>query len=363
MVLMTVDHASDAFNAGRYVTDAAGFYEPGSPLPAAQFLTRWITHLCAPTFVFLAGAALAASVEKRQAAGEPSAAIDRHLLARGLVLIALEPLWMTWAFFETPRRALQFVLFQVLYAIGAGLVVMIGLRRLRSSWLVGIGAAIFFGAEAAARALEAALGEPSIGRAALLTGGRFFDGRVIFAYPVLPWLAMMVTGWVFGRWLARTRDASPSTPERVMALGGAAALALFVGVRAANGYGNAGLLRNGDDPLQWLHVSKYPPSLSYAALELGLMALLLAALFRLARRPRAPRWMRPLELLGQTALFYYVLHLHVLLAGGAALGALHRYGIGAAFLGAGCAVAVLLPVCAAYLRYKRRHPDGWTRYL
>ena len=63
MILMTVDHASGAFNAGRLMSDSAGMYHPGMPLPAAQFFTRWITHLCAPTFVFLAGAALALSVE------------------------------------------------------------------------------------------------------------------------------------------------------------------------------------------------------------------------------------------------------------------------------------------------------------
>src|SRR5262249_58985563 len=70
MVLMTIDHASGAFNAGRLTTDIAVMYHPGMPLPPAQFFTRWITHLCAPTFVFLAGAALALSVEKRRAAGD-----------------------------------------------------------------------------------------------------------------------------------------------------------------------------------------------------------------------------------------------------------------------------------------------------
>ncbi|HYV55972.1 MAG TPA: hypothetical protein VE911_00430, partial [Candidatus Nitrosopolaris sp.] len=55
MVLMTIDHASGAFNAGRLMSDSAGMYHPGTPLPPAQFFTRWITHLCAPTFVFLAG--------------------------------------------------------------------------------------------------------------------------------------------------------------------------------------------------------------------------------------------------------------------------------------------------------------------
>ena len=62
MVLMTVDHTSFAFNAGRYVSDSIVMYQPGSAIPAAQFLLRWMTHICAPTFVFLAGLALAFSI-------------------------------------------------------------------------------------------------------------------------------------------------------------------------------------------------------------------------------------------------------------------------------------------------------------
>ena len=57
MVLMTVDHASGTFNAGRLMTDSLALYQSGMPLPASQFFTRWITHLCAPVFVLLAGTA------------------------------------------------------------------------------------------------------------------------------------------------------------------------------------------------------------------------------------------------------------------------------------------------------------------
>ncbi len=65
MVLMTVDHASEMINAGRHVSDASFLYKPGTPLPVVQFLVRWMTHLCAPAFVFLAGASLALSTMKR----------------------------------------------------------------------------------------------------------------------------------------------------------------------------------------------------------------------------------------------------------------------------------------------------------
>ena len=96
MVLMAVDHSSDAFNGGRLFTDAARFWQAGTPLPAAQFLTRWITHICAPTFLFLAGTGLAFTVSRQVASGgRPGAqwAIDRYIGVRGLIIAAFE-LWI-----------------------------------------------------------------------------------------------------------------------------------------------------------------------------------------------------------------------------------------------------------------------------
>src|SRR5438034_841477 len=143
MILMTVDHASGAFNAGRLMSDSAGMYHPGMPLPAAQFLTRWITHLCAPTFVFLAGTALALSVARRSAAGERPASIDRHIVTRGLFIAALDPLWMSLGFF-----AWRMFILQVLYAIGISLVCMAALRRLPRAALVLGGVALIVGVDA-----------------------------------------------------------------------------------------------------------------------------------------------------------------------------------------------------------------------
>src|SRR5215813_1527463 len=80
MVLMTVDHASASFNAGRLFGDSAKTWVPWTPLPAAQFFTRWVTHLCAPTFLFLSGTSLALSTASRSARGIPPPAIDRHLV-------------------------------------------------------------------------------------------------------------------------------------------------------------------------------------------------------------------------------------------------------------------------------------------
>src|SRR5882724_2833757 len=95
MVLMAVDHSSGAFNAGHLFTDSVTLYRPGMPLPLAQFLVRWITHLCAPTFLFLAGTGLAFTVNKERAQGKSELGIDGYLLKRGL-LIAVFELWISY---------------------------------------------------------------------------------------------------------------------------------------------------------------------------------------------------------------------------------------------------------------------------
>jgi uncharacterized membrane protein len=348
MVLMAVDHASGVFNAGRLMTDGLALYTPGAPLPTAQFLTRWITHLCAPTFVFLAGTALALSVARRREAGDTEAEIDRFLVTRGAFIALLDPLWMSWVF------APGHVLLQVLYAIGASLAAMAPLRRVPDRWLLAGAIVVVVGGEAlTGLALVLGGGNPTLPVALLLTGGQF--GRLIVAYPLLPWLAIMVLGWCFGRTLNRvTTDAA----ARLLATAGAGALALFAVVRALNGYGNMRLLREGGSLVQWLHVSKYPPSLSYTALELGLMAVLLAALLRARQRGPAA-----LLVLGQTALFFYLLHVHVLVAAATALGLAHQSGLAATYAAALAVLVVLYRPCASYGRYKRAHPDGWARYV
>lgn len=352
MVLMAVDHASGAFNAGRLMADSAGQYRPGTPLPAAQFFTRWITHLCAPTFVFLAGAALALSVEKRRAAGEPDGAIDRFILTRGLIIAALDPLWMSWVF--VPGQ----VILQVLYAIGGSMVAMVPLRRLDERWLLGVALVIVGAGELLTGvAVTATGGEPTLSVALLLAGGRF--GRLIVAYPLLPWLAMMLLGWCLGR---RLVTAPPARVGRLLAPVGLGSLAVFALLRDLNGYGNMRLGRDDGSLVQWLHVSKYPPSLSYTTLELGLMALCLGALFGVQRRQQ-PAAMRPLLVLGQTALFFYLLHVHALTLGAWALGALHGRGLAETWAASVTVVVLLYPLCVRYRRYKLARPDGWARYL
>jgi uncharacterized membrane protein len=370
MVLMAVDHASVMFNGGRTAIDSPypieAFFEPawlpGSPMSTAQFFTRWITHLCAPTFLFLSGTSLALSTAGRAARGVSSLAIDRHLVARGLVLIALDALWFSLG--PSAQIGHYVMVFQVLYAIGLSLCAMALLRHLPSALLVALALGWLAAGEAITLAIAPA-GASARGVAALLLApGRVGPAGV--AYPALAWLAMMMLGWAFGsHLLAQRRSGLPASAAapRCAAVG-VAALALFAVVRGANGYGNMALLRDDGSLIQWLHVAKYPASLAFSALELGLMALLLAALLALqARLSRPARARNPFLVLGRAALFFYLLHFPLLGVAATALGLAGRGGLEHTYAAAAAVVVALYPACLWYGRYKAAHPGGFTQYI
>lgn len=343
MVLMTVDHADALFARTHLNTDSAYLYQAGAALPAGPFLTRWLTHLCAPTFLFLAGAGIAL------AAGRRRGSLDRDLAIRGLLLMALDPLWMWGAFTDEVPWGVQ-----VLFAIGVAMLAMIPLRRLPVRWLVALPLAWFaLGEAATGAALHLAGGSPSLPVAVLLTGGFFPEGFLVI-YPIVPWLAIMMLGCAYGR-------CDPRSAARRLTVLGIAALACFALVRGLNGYGNMALARSDGSLLQWLHVSKYPPSLTFVALELGLMALCLAALLRWANRPGSGRG--PLLVFGQTALFFYLVHVHLLAFAAGALGVRGQLDLHATWIVTLCAVVFLYPFCLAFRAAKRRWPRGPLRYV
>jgi uncharacterized membrane protein len=351
IALMTVDHAGAIFDAAHMHGDTAATWTPGTPLPTGEFLTRWVTHLCAPVFVLLAGASLALSTERRR--GEPG--LTRFIVARGLFIAALDPLWMGLGFSGYARLPLQ-----VLYAIGMSLVCMAALRRLPSSVLLAGAVAIQAGGELVAGALPA---DGAAGKLAelLLVSGPITE-RTRCSYPLLPWLSIMMVGWVLGRWLLEPREA----PERARALAfvGGALLLGFLALRGVDGYGNWHLYRDSLAPMQWLHVSKYPPSLTYTMLELGLGLLLFAVFIQLDDPARPRPALAPLSLFGGTAFFYYVLHVHLLALAQLTLG-LDRTNAGLVktWLAAAAVLALLAGPCWLYRRYKAAHPSGLARYV
>ena len=355
MVLMAIDHSSDAFNGGRVFGDSVAFYHPHSPLPTAQFLTRWITHLCAPTFLFLAGAGLAFSVKKQLTQGKSERQIDTFMLMRGLLIAACE-LWISY--FVMPKGK---YLFQVLYGIGSSYLLMIPLRRLGARTAFMTSVVLMLGLELAVNALGGVM-KPHAPLVAtlLLLGGQ--PGSLMVAYPTLHWLSLMLLGWAFGKHLI----ACPATPIELSRKLVWAGLALFVGfvvIRGLNGYGNMNLLREDLSLVQWLHVSKYPPALTYYTLELSLCCFGLAAFSALFASKRAPSRNNLLLVLGQTPMFFYLLHFPLLVESAELLHLEKRLGLGGAYLGAAVVVALLYPACRAYRTYKAAHKHGLTRYI
>jgi uncharacterized membrane protein len=349
MVLMTIDHASGEFNAGRLFTDAASMYRPGTHLDLAQFLTRWITHLCAPTFVFLAGYVMQLSVRRRLAKGESEGSITRFIVTRGLIIAALDPLWMVFVF-KVPSGL---ILLQVLYAIGMSFIAMAFLRRLPPRSIGVMGLALVFAAEPLA-ALVPAAGPLHVVGTLLFAVGRL--PPFVVGYPVVPWLAIMMMGWG----TAEVARSAPQAFPRRIALAGVVGLAVFFVFRGLNGWGNMQLLREDGSLAQWLHLSKYPPSVTFDALELGI-AFLLLALFLVWRPPAwADAVLRPL---GQSAFFFYILHAHLLAVAGHLLHLHEKAGLGTTYLSAAVVIAVLIPACTAYRRYKLAHPRSIAQYI
>jgi uncharacterized membrane protein len=352
MVLMAVDHASAIYNAGRVANDNAVMHVVGSSLPPEQLFTRWITHLCAPAFVLLAGMSIALA-GARHREPEERRAFDRHLLIRGVVLVALDAVYMSGIGGG--------LLLQVLYALGIGMIALVPLRRLDPRVMLALALAWMLADEAITGLVwdPAGAGSPWL---ALLVG--YWNGELgKIIYPALPWLAIMMLGHVLGdhmvRWHAGTARWSPT---RVLVLAGVAGLLVFSVVRGLNGYGNMFLLREDASIVQWLHVSKYPPSLAFVGLELGLVMLLLAALLWI--EPRVPpRPDAPLLVLGQTALFFYVLHWPLLGLPAALFGLFRAGDLLTSYAAAAAVVIVMLPLCRWYRGYKRAHPNGWARYV
>lgn len=342
MVLMALDHAS-LLIAGAH--PSAEIWS--APLPryagALPFLTRLVTHLAAPGFALLLGVSLALFTDARQRRGWGRATLTRYLMLRGLLLIGLQllvenPAWQL----GQPYQPLPIYL-GVLYALGGALIASTGLVWLPAPAQLALGlAAIGVTLLAVPPGLDPiALSLP---RALLLTPG--VSGPLAVRYPLLPWLGVVCFGLAYGRWLLRRR----AQAYRAAAWLGLAGLAGFVAVRLWGGFGNIRMLET-PDWIGFLNVVKYPPSLPFLLLTLG-MNLLLLALFS---RVWGQGWARPLLVLGRRPLIFYVAHLYLygalgLLLAPGGVGLLRMYPLWLFGL------APLLLLCRWFGTFQRRRP-------
>jgi uncharacterized membrane protein len=354
MLLMVIDHAAMAFDGTHDPLDSAMYPDAMTvALPAGEFLTRWITHICAPTFVFLAGLSLALSIERKVARGVPAWEIDRFILVRGLIIALLDP---TLVSIGSGRLT-----FQVLFAIGVSMMCMAALRRLPWPALLAIGTGWFAVGEWITALVWHPPGSASVPAAFLVA--TYGGGAAVIKYPVIPWLAMMALGWAFGKHISRAAAGKTTfTTPGVLVTGGLLLLAVFVVVRAHAGYGDMWLHRADTSWQQWLHVSKYPPSLTYASLELGLMWVMLAVLMRL-EPIIGVRANGPFLVFGQTAMFFYLAHRLAFEVPATWLGWRGAGGLGTTYAVSAVALAALYPACRWYRRVKAAHPASVLKYL
>ena len=322
-------------------------------LPAAEFFTRWITHLCAPTFIFLAGTALALSVERRVARGADAWGIDKNILARGAIIALLDP---TIISLGSGRWT-----FQVLWAIGLSMMCMAPLRRL-PSWLL---VTLALGWMALGELPTGWVWHPpgSASPFAAFTIATYGSKTMIIKYPLIPWLATMVLGWVFGRHMMLfATGKSRVAPQTVLLVAGVIAMVVFVLVRAQHGYGDMFLHRADGSWEQWLHVSKYPPSLTFNALEMGLLCLCLAALMALEPsigvRPNGV-----FLVFGQTAMFFYLVHRLAFEIPATYLGLREAGDLETTYIVSAVALVLLYPACRWYRTFKAAHPDSFLKYF
>jgi uncharacterized membrane protein len=354
MVLMVLDHTSMAFDGHHVAEDSALYADTATTaLPPAEFFTRWITHLCAPTFVFLAGTALALSVERRVAKGANAWEIDKNMIVRGTIIALLDP---TIISLGSGRWT-----FQVLFAIGLSIICMAPLRRLPSWVLLGLALSWLALGEFPTRWVWNPPGSaPPLAAFTIATYG---SNVMIIKYPLLPWLAMMILGWVFGRNLTRfARGEKVLSPEKVLCLAGVTALALFGIVRYFQGYGDMFLHRTDNSWQQWLHVSKYPPSLTFSSLELGLLCLCLALMI----------WLEPfigvrrngvLLVFGQTAMFFYIVHRLVLEVPATYFGLRGVGNLATTYMVSAGLLALLYPACLWFRDVKQSHPTSILKFF
>jgi uncharacterized membrane protein len=199
--------------------------------------------------------------------------------------------------------------------------------------------------------------------AAALTMANYGGSRLAIKYPVIPWLAVSVLGWVFGRHLIRfAAGLSKVSGRKMLWISGSSSLIVFAVARWMGGYGDMFLHRSDSTWEQWLHVSKYPPSLTYYSLELGILFLSLALLRTLELRIGV-RENGVFYVFGQTAMFFYVAHRLAFEVPATYFGLRGFDGLTATYTIAGIMLVILYPACLWYRAVKAAHPRSILKYL
>ena len=376
IVIMAIDHVRDFFMVGGEIDPMAN-----PNIGAALFFTRWITHFCAPVFVFLAGTSAGLMTARRT----PSA-LGRFLFTRGVWLILIECVVIALAWSFAPLGVPQVggaivVPLGVIWAIGASMIVLAGAQWLGARACFVIGAVLILGHNLLDPVWPVTRGVFDVGQplwVAFHAQMAIVVGPVLIGvvYPLVPWPGVMLLG--FGSALL-FQDAPERRDARLFAWGAAATVA-FVALRLSGVYG---------DPNPWhpqgtalstvidiLNVTKYPPSLLFLLMTLGPAAMLCAAAGRVADVVR-----QPLVTFGRVPFAFYVAHLYLAHALAVAFGVSQGFGARefltfSFFFPKGYGVGLpgvyvvwlivivsLYPFCRWVATVKARRRDWWLSYL
>ena len=366
MIIMALDHTRDYFHYSAF------YFDPTDPTQSTLpiFFTRFITHFCAPAFSFLAGLS-AFMISKRKSLPE----LSSFLFKRGLWLVFVEIIIISFAWkFDMHFRHIGL---QTIWSLGVSMIVLAGLIYLPKRLILVFSLVIIFGHNLLdnihfdGNFLWAMLHERQ--------KFEFTEGHtVVFAYSLLPWIAVMSLGYCFGS----LYDATFETAKRKKILNGLGigSLVLFVILIALNTYG---------DPVRWTNygvnsktlmsifdVNKYPPSLLYLLITLGGTFLFLANAEKLKGKV-----VDFFSTFGRVPFFYYILHIYLihLFAAFAAyftgfgwqalvlptfitrVEALKGYGFNLITVYLVWIVVILLlyPLCKKFDSYKQSHKEKW----
>ncbi len=350
MVIMALDHTRDFFQPINFnPTDLR-------QATTALFLTRFITHYCAATFVFLAGTGSFFYLSRGKTKNEAF----KFLLSRGLWLILLELTVIHWGWGGG-------LFLQVIWAIGVSMMLLAFLIYLPKPVILLFGLLLIFGHDLFDKVDTSTFTPNQQMMWAFIrvqTIVNLWGNDVFILYPLVPWIGVMAAGYCFGT--LYTIDAK--SRKKWLAILGCGALVLFVIIRFFNFYGDPFLWRDQGNLhrtiLSFINVSKYPPSLDYLLITLGPGMLLLAYL-----EDRSNTLTDIFVVFGRVPLFYYILHLYLLHGLAIITGLITGQGSNLTFSLAYVYLVWLFAVALLYfpskwfMQYKKTHKQWWLSYL
>jgi uncharacterized membrane protein len=378
LVVMAIDHSRD------FLTNIPFQPENMTQTYPALFFTRWITHFCAPLFFFLAGTG---AYLLRRKSDSPGAA-SRFLCTRGLWLILLE--------FTIIDYAWTFVFWQmgnVIWSIGCSMLLLALLVWLPDRLTMAFGLALILFHDLLDRLKPAQLGQFGWLWALLHRRGFVPHTHFFVLFPLVPLCGVMALGYVFGKVFDKSVEARP----RIILWLGVMTTSAFIVLRAFNAYGNPTAGIAASTPGEWhpqstlamsvvsfLNVEKYPPSLQFLLMTLGLALILFAFVERWSRSEGFQKWAQPIVIFGRVPLLFYILHLYAIHFAAILLAkAFHQpvgwlwrgsfwmnpipegygHGLPLIYLIWFIIMVILYFPCAWFAEYRRRRIKWWLSYL